>query len=154
MLKARPLLGVGQGQFLEYHTLTAHNSFVLCFAETGLIGYFFWLGLLVITYTQLQSLTQLSDKEPFDRELKGWARRLQLSMVGFLTAAFFLSRTFVPMLYLVLGLSVALIVIARNANSVVETRSAYRLGAILLASEVGSILLIYALIKVDLALIS
>jgi O-antigen ligase len=154
MLKAQPLIGVGYGQFLEHHNLTAHNSFVLCFAETGLIGYFFWLGLLVITYTQLQSLSQLSDKQPFDRELKGWARRLQLSMIGFLAAAFFLSRTFVPMLYLLIGLGVALIVIARNANIAVETPSVRRLGAILLASEIGSILFIYALIKVDLALIT
>jgi hypothetical protein len=154
MLKAQPLIGVGYGQFLEHHDLTAHNSFVLCFAETGLIGYFFWLGLLVITYAQLQSLRQLSDEQPFDREVKGWARRLQLSMIGFLAAAFFLSRTFVPMLYLLIGLGVALIVIARNANIAVETPSLRRLGAILLASEIGSILFIYALIKVDLALIA
>jgi hypothetical protein len=154
MLKAQPLIGVGYGQFLEHHNLTAHNSFVLCFAETGLIGYFFWLGLLVITYAQLHSLKQLSTEQPFDREIKGWAGRLQLSMIGFLAAAFFLSRTFVPMLYLLIGLGVALIVIARNANIAVETPSVRRLGAILLASEIGSILFIYALIKVDLALIT
>jgi hypothetical protein len=154
MLKAQPLIGVGYGQFLEHHNLTAHNSFVLCFAETGLIGYFFWLGLLVITYAQLHSLKQLSNEQPFDREIKGWAGRLQLSMIGFLAAAFFLSRTFVPMLYLLIGLGVALIVIARNANIAVETPSVRRLGAILLASEIGSILFIYALIKVDLALIT
>jgi F0F1-type ATP synthase assembly protein I len=75
-------------------------------------------------------------------------------MIGFLAAAFFLSRTFVPMLYLLIGLGVALIVIARNANIAVETPSVRRLGAILLASEIGSILFIYALIKVDLALIA
>ena len=36
MLKAQPILGVGYGQFLDHHELTAHNSLVLCFAETGL----------------------------------------------------------------------------------------------------------------------
>ncbi len=49
MLKAQPILGVGYGQFLDHHTLTAHNSLVLCFAETGLLGCFFWVGLFVVT---------------------------------------------------------------------------------------------------------
>jgi hypothetical protein len=75
-------------------------------------------------------------------------------MIGFLAAAFFLSRTFIPMLYLLVGLGVALIVVARNANSAVQTPSAYRLGTILLASEIGSILFIYALMKVNLPLMA
>jgi putative inorganic carbon (hco3(-)) transporter len=152
MLKGQPLLGVGYGQFLEHHTLTAHNSFVLCFAETGLIGYFFWLGLLVVTYAQLQSLRNLSDQESIDRDIKGWAAMLQLSMIGFMAAAFFLSRSFVPMLYLLVGLSVALVVIARRENRPVSPPSLFGMGTLLVASEIGSILFIYALVKVDLLL--
>jgi O-antigen ligase/polysaccharide polymerase Wzy-like membrane protein len=154
MLKAGPFLGAGFGQFLEHHELTAHNSFVLCFAETGLIGYFFWLGLLVITYVQLQSLAGLSEQRPIDRDIRQWARTLQSSMVGFLAAAFFLSRTFVPMLYLLLGLGVALIAIAQSVNSPVSRPSPFRLGTILVASEIGSILFIYVLVKVNLALLA
>ena len=45
ILKAHPLFGVGIGAFADYcdgcgHT--AHNSLVVCAAETGLFGLFFW----------------------------------------------------------------------------------------------------------------
>ena len=36
LLKWRPLFGAGYGNFTDHHHLTAHNSFVLCFAELGL----------------------------------------------------------------------------------------------------------------------
>jgi len=152
MFKSEPVFGIGYTDFLDHHTLTAHNSMVLCFAETGLVGYFFWTGLLVITFVQLHSLQKLSDEQPFNTDIKQWARRLQLSMIGFVTAAFFLSRTYVPMLYLLVGLSVALVVIARNVNGTIPWPTPSRLGTLILASEVGSILFIYTLIKVDLVL--
>ena len=53
MLKAKPIFGVGYGNFLDYNPLTAHNSFVLCFSELGLFGYFAWLGLIVLTFLGL-----------------------------------------------------------------------------------------------------
>lgn len=44
MIRMHPLFGVGFGRFTdEYHDLPAHNSVVLCAAETGLIGLFFWM---------------------------------------------------------------------------------------------------------------
>ena len=73
-------------------------------------------------------------------------------MTGFVAAAFFLSRTYIPMLYLLMGLAVALIVIAKNMNGKIPLPPIQKLGALILASEVGSIVLIYALIKVDLVL--
>jgi len=42
-----PLFGTGFRQFTGYADLTAHNSFVRCFADTGFFGYFFWLARLV-----------------------------------------------------------------------------------------------------------
>jgi len=148
MLKSQPLLGVGYGQFLDHHTLTAHNSFVLCFAEAGLIGYFFWLGIIVITVVQLHELKKLPPDEPLSRELRHWAPALQLALVAFMTAAFFLSRSFIPMLYLLTGLCVALVLIARDANKPVWSPSAPRVGTLVLTCEIASILFIYAVMKV------
>src|SRR5262249_5807368 len=99
MLKSRPLLGVGFGQFSDYHELTAHNSFVLCFAETGTLGYFFWMGLLIVTFVELRSVTRLEGDDSGHHDLRHVAYALELSLCGFVTAAFFLSRTFIPMLY-------------------------------------------------------
>lgn len=56
MLKSRPLFGVGKGLFADHNGLTAHNSFVLSFAETGLVGYFFWFSILALTTLMLMRL--------------------------------------------------------------------------------------------------
>lgn len=151
MLKAQPILGVGFGQFLDHHTLTAHNSLVLCFAETGLLGSFFWVGLLVVTVLELQGLKTMPGNEPFEHVARQWAEGLQLSLIGFMTAACFLSRTFVPMLYLIIGLSAALAAIARNANRPVPLPPLPVLGTLVLACEIGGIGLVYTMAKLHVA---
>jgi hypothetical protein len=147
MLKEQPLLGVGYGQFLEHHTLTAHNSLVLCFAETGLIGYFFWLALVTTTFWELRELRSSPGTDDFDVQLRQWAGILQVALIGLLVAAMFLSRTFVPMLYLALGLVVALSLMARMAGRTIWYPSLPRLGGILLVSEFATIVLIYVVAR-------
>jgi hypothetical protein len=60
ILKTRPLFGVGMGNFSDYSPThhTAHNSFVLCFSELGLTGYFVWLAMLIATFAALRWLRQ------------------------------------------------------------------------------------------------
>jgi len=151
MLKAQPILGVGYGQFLDHHTLTAHNSLVLCFAETGLLGCFFWVGLIVVTLLELHGLKNLPGDEPFDDMVRQWAEGLQLSLIGFMTAAFFLSRTFAPTLYLIIGLSAALAAIARDADRSIPLPALPELGALVLACELGSIAVVYTIVKLHVA---
>lgn len=151
MLKTQPLLGVGYGQFLEHHSLTAHNALVLCFAETGLVGCFFWVGLFVITLLELRALKNLPGDGPVDDTAKRWAEGLSLSLIGFMTAAFFLSRTFVPTLYLIIGLSAALAAIARNANRPIPLPALPRLAMLVLGCELGAIGIVYAIVKLHVA---
>ena len=49
MLKSNPLFGVGHGLFKDHHNIAAHSSYVEVFSETGLLGYFFWLGFIVMS---------------------------------------------------------------------------------------------------------
>jgi O-antigen ligase len=49
MFKSAPLFGIGFNGFTDLYEITAHNSFVLCLAELGLVGSTLWLALLVIT---------------------------------------------------------------------------------------------------------
>lgn len=104
MLGHHPVFGVGYGNFTQHHAYTAHNSFVLAFAELGLVGYLFWLGLLVLAFRELGAARRMS--APGSDEAR-WARLLQFSLLGFLVCAMFLSRSFVPTLYLLLGLCYA-----------------------------------------------
>ena len=47
MFKSAPLFGVGFGNFTSFNDITAHNSFVLCLAELGLVGSTLWVALIV-----------------------------------------------------------------------------------------------------------
>ena len=103
MLKASPLWGVGPGMFTEYNYLTAHNSFVLCFAENGIIGYYFWLGALYYTFIGLTKSIKYELLDVEEGAIITPSFFLSISLIGFLTASFFLSRTYSNVLYIILG---------------------------------------------------
>lgn len=105
-LKENPLLGIGYRQWVEQHPtgLTAHNSFVLCFAELGLPGYFFWMGCLYYAFRRQRPEGERVELDPaIERDLFG----ARLALGGFLLAAFFLSRTYVQVTWLFIALAVA-----------------------------------------------
>lgn len=123
LLLSSPLFGVGKGLFADHHGLTAHNSFVLAFAELGLVGYFFWLSNLVVSWLMLQRLVRTpappppagtdTQAAPQWTELQAAARTLWYGYCGGLAAAFFLSRSYVVILYLHIALIVAVFQMAR-----------------------------------------
>lgn len=113
MLRHHPVFGVGFGNFVEEHYLTAHNSFVLCFSELGLFGYLFWCTLIVAAYKS----TALTVRHAIPgSETHKTALILRSSLVGYLTCAWFLSRTYQPVLYCLLALCVASFVCARRGD--------------------------------------
>jgi O-antigen ligase len=118
MLRSSPVLGVGYDQFTEYHRHTAHNSFVLCFAELGLLGYFLWLAILIIT---IRDLAPVARKDaPYDEDIRRWARAIQLSLYAFLATSWFLSRTYVVTLYLLIAMSIVIVHFAKESESAEE----------------------------------
>ena len=104
MLKSNLLLGVGYGNFTDHHVRTAHNSFVLCFAELGVIGYFFWVALIVLVFQGLNKVVVNAPERAPERE---FATLLRSSFIGVMTCAWFLSRTYQATLFLLLGLGAA-----------------------------------------------
>jgi O-antigen ligase/polysaccharide polymerase Wzy-like membrane protein len=146
MLKANPLFGVGYGEFLDHEDLTAHNSFVLCFSELGLFGYFFWLGLIVYTVTDLNATIRALEQSGENEDRLRYAKVLRVSLFAFLTTAWFLSRTYTVTLYLVLGMIVAFIRMPKEEaeQSASVARSQWRLTA---ALELGSLILVYVFVR-------
>jgi hypothetical protein len=59
LFRTSPLWGVGYGKFGDFAFLTAHNSFILCLAEVGLIGYTCWLATIVIAFLQLNEMARV-----------------------------------------------------------------------------------------------
>jgi len=126
MFKANPLFGVGIGQFTEYHRRVAHNSFVHGLAEIGFVGMFFWIGMIYMAFRYLhfvqkrtrmagQSHAATGEMSAYTDEhtgtlpaLSSLSSALQISLIGYLIAAFFLSRTYNLILFMLLALAVSL----------------------------------------------
>jgi hypothetical protein len=71
MFKRAPLFGIGFGRFTEFNDITAHNSFVLCLAELGLVGSTIWVALLVTTTTSLNTIIRQQEEGPDGANLRG-----------------------------------------------------------------------------------
>jgi len=144
MMKANPLFGVGFRMFEADQPQTAHNSFVLAASELGSFGYFFWMALIFSSFRQLSLVQQ------YDERLRTYATGLQTSLVGFCAAAFFLSRTYVILPYLLFALSGSLFYIAQQRNkeliyrfTLKEARSTFLFGVIVL-------IVMYVIVKITL----
>lgn len=104
-LRQHPLTGVGYLQFPEVNGhRAAHNTFVLCFAELGLPGYFCFIGLIYYSFRRRSRGDTSPDLDPTaQRDLLG----SRLALAGLLVGGFFLTRTYIPVTYLFITLPVA-----------------------------------------------
>jgi len=107
LIETRPLFGVGARMFTDYSHLTAHNSFLLCGAELGIFGLVAWVMLIYISIKNLHFISNHAPEDRFGR-LAGTADSVMLGLIGFVSASTFLSRTYVEMLYILLGLAAAI----------------------------------------------
>jgi hypothetical protein len=149
MFRGQPLFGVGYGAFTDHHPLTAHNSFVLCFAELGLFGLLPWVALLVLAWRELSQVTQLAVPGSTQARM---AEALRVALLGFLACAWFLSRTYQPLLYLLLGLCLAAAWCARAAalaGPEHEHWPAPRWQLAAVVAAFGSIVAVYAFIILE-----
>lgn len=114
MFFSKPLFGVGQGNFTEYNSHTAHNSFVLVLGELGIVGYTLWMIVLCLCVTSLYKAVKWFDNHPKKDELSDCIikeiainRALLFSFVGFITTAFFLSRSYTILFFVFCGMAIA-----------------------------------------------
>ncbi len=128
VFKAHPLFGVGFGRLPEYTDihLTAHNSIVLCAAELGFFGLYFWSLFLLPTVRDalaITSPTRVTEGEPIimeeipfpqvnrtvemlnKSEINRLGLLLVLSFTGYFVTAWFLSRAYVLTLFLLGGMA-------------------------------------------------
>jgi putative inorganic carbon (hco3(-)) transporter len=103
VLKDHPVIGVGYLQFPEYNdTRAAHSTFVQCFTETGLVGYFLWMGCLHFGFRRRQVTEEVPRVPWAESELLG----ARIALLGMLAAAFWLSRLYTPTTTLLIALPI------------------------------------------------
>src|SRR5947209_5239233 len=176
MLKMRPFVGVVMHNLTEHYPITAHNSFILVFAELGLLGDFCCLGMLIASFFGLrwviqgeESAEQLAaaaavgkfapnpllaksqasvSDQPQRDEIAFAARIVRIARFAFLAADWFLSRAFVLPLYMLLGMAAALIIAEKRRH---PDRTFLPTGKMLrytMVAEFASITGIYLLLRV------
>ena len=151
MFKSSPLWGIGYGWFVKHTRMTAHNSFVLCFAELGLLGYFFWIGLIVFSLYQLHTIRHSEVKSQEDLEMVQMANTLRIALYVFLVAGWFLSRTYNLTFYLLNGMVASLSAIYAMRRG--EFRPLPRVFQCVRSTafvEAGTILMVYLILKLRL----
>ena len=120
MFISQPLFGVGAGNFTEHNYLTAHNSFVLVLAETGFFGFTIWLAFvgycfrMMLTIYRHQPVLADAAAEAEWKTERTIAGTLFLTLCGLFAAAFFLSRSYTIVLYMITALIVGEYVGART----------------------------------------
>jgi putative inorganic carbon (HCO3(-)) transporter len=151
MLRQNPVFGVNYGNFSEAHGrgITAHNSFVLCFAEMGLVGYFVWMSLLTTSYIEFNRLIKFPVNDPEDLEIRDWARGVRLAFTTFLAAAFFLSRTYILTLYMLIAFAIALEDITRRKYPQYKPKRANVWAKHTLAWQLITIALVWIAVKAN-----
>src|SRR6202790_3100102 len=80
MFKSAPVFGVGFNGFTDLYEITAHNSFVLCLAELGLLGSTLWMALLVTTTAGLNRIIGVQKKKQPSRFF-GLLRLFEMSSI-------------------------------------------------------------------------
>jgi O-antigen ligase len=148
MWRSHPLIGVGLGQFGEYHYLTAHNSYLLTLAELGLPG---MLLFSIIVYISLKiplavlrevpaTVTEPNAAESIARP---WAMALLAAFAGLSVGIFFLSFAYHYVLWIYLGLAGALFSAVKAHDPSFRVRFGLRDLALVVAADVGIILTVY-----------
>ncbi|HEY3704747.1 MAG TPA: O-antigen ligase family protein [Terracidiphilus sp.] len=169
LLKSHPLFGVGFGRMPDYTGLTAHNSIVVCAAELGITGLFFW-SLFVLPSIRdamaIASPLKVHESEPMRiveplvpspplqsapierTEINRLGGLVLLSLIGFLVTGWFLSRAYAMTLFLLGGIAEVIFQIAADRGMIaprLQLGPALRYSGML---AVSLILAMYVLLRV------
>ena len=149
VFRAHPFLGVGLGQFTEYHYMTAHNSYLLAAAELGFPGILLFGAILYLSakipVTALSHLKQTTIPEllagaPLTR---AWAVALIAAFIGLGVGIFFLSFTYHYVLWIYIGLAGALYSAIRKHDPTFRVRLSGVDFAMIAAASVAIIVFVF-----------
>jgi hypothetical protein len=170
VFKSHPLFGVGFGRLSEFTDvhLTAHNSIVVCAAELGFIGLFFW-SLFVFPSVRdtvtIASTSKVSEEVPpasnkslftkpekqhvpIDRaEINRLGRLVVLSLTGFLVAGWFLSRAYAMTLFLLGGVAEVVFQMALDRGMIAPRLRLNRVLPYTGTVSIGLIVIVYVVLR-------
>jgi O-antigen ligase len=153
MWRSHPLLGVGLGQFGEYHTLTAHNSYLLTLAELGFPGLFLFSIVLYLSVKIPLAVLSRMERVPALQAASAtsiarpWAMALLAAFAGLGVGIFFLSFAYHYVLWIYIGLAGALYSAVRRHDPELEVRFGARDALIVFAIDLAIIVSVFLYTK-------
>ncbi len=141
MVRDYPVLGVGLGQFVDHHIVTAHNSYLLAAAELGLPGLVFW-SLLLYVSVKIPLLVAYSN-DPGLARIKPLGFSLLASFAGIAIGIAFLSFSYHNMLFIYLGLAGALYGVAKESSPTFKVGVSFREGVVLAMFDMVFLVFLY-----------
>jgi probable O-glycosylation ligase (exosortase A-associated) len=118
MMLENPVFGVGANAFhiaegLSHADIggkwsTAHNSFIQIGAELGVIGLLLFIGLIYTSIKSMRALRRLVQNDPQFGNILWLTHAIEVGLIGYMVAGFFLSQAYSSILYFLLGLGVSL----------------------------------------------
>lgn len=102
--RVSPVIGIGMDNYRMFSNHVAHNSFIHCFTELGVIGGTLFLGAFYLALKGMYDLRQrLDDVEP---ELQRLYPFVSAMLVGYTVGITFLSRSYIVPTYMILGVTI------------------------------------------------
>ena len=147
LFKQSPAWGIGFRSFTDHHEITAHNSYVLCLAEVGWLGYFCWLGMIVVSISELNYIAKQPVLDEAAERTRVWASTFEVALYTFLTTAWFLSRTYTPTLYVLLAMFVSWQAVVRSSGMPAAIPSFKSMASRTLLLQIASVICMYVLVR-------
>jgi putative inorganic carbon (hco3(-)) transporter len=127
MFKLNPVFGVGFGQFGENYELAAHNSFVHTLAELGFTGGFFFVGMFFWFLAGTGAGRNVAGAASSSLAVDLWA-----SGIGVITCSWFLSRQYIPVLYVPIAMGATRMMIEKSPEGQAPLRRDWDWGRVLI----------------------
>jgi O-antigen ligase len=106
LFRSHPVFGIGMGHYQQEFGLVAHNSFVHCYVELGMLGGTLFVGAFYFGFRGLRRL-QSRDILILDESMRRLRPFLLAMLAAYITGYMSLSRAYVEPTYLVFGLVAA-----------------------------------------------
>jgi O-antigen ligase len=117
MVAAHPLMGVGISGFNVAHAdfsgtninISPHNSFLQIAAELGLPGFLLFVAIIFTSIFAARRVRRLSKGGLVPQELWWLSAAIEVSFIGFIISASFLTHAYSPILCFLTGISASLV---------------------------------------------
>lgn len=113
LFRHAPVFGIGYNNYAEEVGQVAHNSFIHCFTELGFVGGVLFLGAFYFAVSAMHQVGSLGTVM-LDRELSRMRPYLMAMLIAYTTGLLSLSRSYVALTYMVLGLVSVYLHLARH----------------------------------------